>query len=287
MLLRLQYVRLNGLLSSAISTNTGAPQATVLAPFLFSLYTADCRSTDELCPLVKFADDTELVGQISNDEDALYHKQIENVVNWCDKNYLYLNVSKTKEMCIDFRKNQRCPKPVYIKGEAVERVDTYKYLGVVFDSKLNWKENINSVPKKVNSRMYCMRKLRSFGVNSDMLVTFYNAVICSIIMFGSVCWGGNISKLDRGSLEKTVKKKKAGPVVGKPLDSFKTLHEKRLYRKLMQILNDPTHQMRHYLDSRRSNKSARFFREQIQTVIKPRFYHRLCQFLMKIIPVIN
>ena len=53
-------------------------------------------------------------------------------------------------MCIDFRKNQRCPKPDYIKGEAVERVDTYKYLRVVFDSKLNWKENINSVLKKVN-----------------------------------------------------------------------------------------------------------------------------------------
>ena len=58
-----------------------------------------------------------------------------------------------------------------------------------------------------------MRKLRSFGVNSDMLVTFYNAVVCSVIMFGSVCWGGNISKLDRGRLEKIVKK---GHVVGKP-----------------------------------------------------------------------
>ena len=97
------------------------------------------------------------------------------------------------------------PKPVYIKGEAVERVDTYKYLGVVFDSKLNWKENINSVLRKKSMycmRMYCMRKLRSFGVNSDMLVTFYNAVICIIIMFGSVYWGGNISKLDRGRLKK-------------------------------------------------------------------------------------
>ena len=56
--------------------------------------------------------------------------------------------------------------------------------------------------------MYCMRKLRSFGVNSDMFVTFHNAVICSIIIFGSVCWGGNISKLGRGRLEKIVKKKK-------------------------------------------------------------------------------
>ena len=90
-----------------------------------------------------------------------------------------------------------------------------------------------------------MRKLRSFGVNSDMLVTFHNAVICSIIMFGSVCWGGNISKLDRGRLEQIVKKRKVGHVVGRPLDSFKTLHEKRLYKKLMQILNDPTHSMRH------------------------------------------
>ena len=53
-----------------------------------------------------------------------------------------------------------------------------------------------------------MRKLRSFGVKSDTLVTFYNAVICSIIMFGSVSWGGNISKLDRGRLEKIVKKRK-------------------------------------------------------------------------------
>ena len=125
----------------------------------------------------------------------------------------------------------------------MERVATYKYLGVIFDSKLTWRENINSLLKKVNSRMYCMRKLRSFGVNSDMPVTFYNAVICSSIMFGSVCWGGNISKLDRGRLEKIVKK--AGHVVGKPLDNFKTLHEKRLYRKIMQILNDPTNPIKH------------------------------------------
>ena len=99
-----------------------------------------------------------------------------------------------------------------------------------------------------------MRKLRSFGVNSDI----YNAVICSIIMFGSVCWGGNISKLDRGRLEKIVKK--AGHVVEKPLDSFKTLHEKRLYIKLMQILNDPTHPMRHYFD-----RSGRFLLPRTNT----------------------
>ena len=135
----------------------------------------------------------------------------------------------------------------------MERVETYKYLGVVFGSKLHWKENINSVLKRVNTGMYCLRKLRSFGVNSGMLVTFfYNAVICSIIVYGSVCWRWNISKFDRGRLEKIVKK--AGHVVGMPLDSFKALYEKRLLKKLMQILNDPTHPMRHCFDRRRSNR---------------------------------
>ena len=85
--------------------------------------------------------------------------------------------------------------------------------------------------------MYCLGKLRSFEVNSDMLVTYYNAVIFILIMFSSIRLGGNISKFDRGGLEKIVKK--ADHVFGMPLDSFKTLYEKQLLKKLIQILNDP------------------------------------------------
>ena len=109
---------------------------------------------------MKSADDTTLVGKISNDVDALLHKQIEKFVNKCGKHYLYLNISKTKDMCNDFRKNQTRPKAAYIKGDTVGRVETYKYFGVVLDSKLNWKENINIniIKKKVKSRTYCLRK---------------------------------------------------------------------------------------------------------------------------------
>ena len=64
----------------------------------------------------------------------------------------------------------------------------------------------------------------------QMLATFYNAVICSLIMVGSVCWGGNISKFDGRMLEKNVKKK-AAHIVGKPLDILKTLYEKGCTKK--------------------------------------------------------
>ena len=43
-----------------------------------------------------------------------------------------------------------------------------------------------------------------------------------------------------------------------PVGSFETLYEKWLFKKLMQILNDPTHRMRDYFDSKHSNRSGRF-----------------------------
>jgi len=85
---------------------------------------------------------------------------------------------------------QRCPKPVYNEGQAMERVD----------SKLNWKENINSVLEKKRKKSELKNVLHEksemiwsqFRCASDFVFIFYNAVICSIIMFGSVCWGWNI-----------------------------------------------------------------------------------------------
>ena len=69
------------------------------------------------------------------------------------------------------------------------------------------------------------------------MATFYSAVICSLIVFSSVCLGGNISRFDRGRLEKIVKEKdnnnnnKTGHVLGKPLDNFKILYEKQTVQK--------------------------------------------------------
>ena len=68
------------------------------------------------------------------------------------------------------------------------RDDTYKYLDIVIDSKLKWNEKTKSLMKKVNSRMYCLKKLKKFGVSADLLLMFYNAVIYSTISFMGACW---------------------------------------------------------------------------------------------------
>ena len=245
---RPQYVRLaisKGSSSTTISSktivlNTGAPQGTVLSPFLFTLYTADSRCTDSSCPLVKFADDTAQVAKIKGDNDLVYKEQVEKFVEWCDENHLVLNTNKTKEIVIDFRKKKvHEPDPIVIKGTQVERVETHKYLGVIFDSKLNFSANTEAILKRVNPRLYCLRKLRSFHVNNKILSSFYRAAISSVLLFGVVCWGGSVTDRDRSRLNKITRK--AGQVTGQRQRDFDEEYLRRLTVKAKKIDNDATH----------------------------------------------
>ena len=47
-------------------------------------------------------------------------------VGWCDSNHLVLNVTKIKEMVIDFRKQTKVPDLIVITENDVERVETFK-----------------------------------------------------------------------------------------------------------------------------------------------------------------
>ena len=92
---------------------------------------SDCRSSNESCSIVKFADDTVLIRLISDDDSSKYVDEINKFVTYCKINFLELNVKKTKEMIIDFRKSKALPDPIIINDHTVERVRTYKYLGVM------------------------------------------------------------------------------------------------------------------------------------------------------------
>ena len=98
---RPQQVRVGQALSSLLTISTGAPQGCVLSPALFVLYTADCRSKEDGNVMVKFMDDTSLSGLIQED-DSSYREAVEELIEWCDRNYLELNVTRTKELVIRF-----------------------------------------------------------------------------------------------------------------------------------------------------------------------------------------
>eukprot|EP00061_Rhincodon_typus_P016508 g44767.t1 len=77
-----------------------------------------------------YSDDTTVVGQIPNNDASEYRKELEGLVTWCSEP---LNVGKTAELIIDFRKKGGEHAPIYINGAEVERVESGKFLGQLKD----------------------------------------------------------------------------------------------------------------------------------------------------------
>ncbi|KAI4891375.1 hypothetical protein NFI96_006357 [Prochilodus magdalenae] len=103
---RPQSVRIHNLSSSTTILSTGSPQGCVLSPLLFTLLTYDCSPIHPGCHIVKFADDTAVVGCITNSDESGYRQEVEHLEGWCRKNNLCINVKKTKEMIVDFRRGR-------------------------------------------------------------------------------------------------------------------------------------------------------------------------------------
>ena len=114
--------------------------------------------------LITYSDDS-AIKDLSDNSDTTYFQEVERFTTWCEENHLDLNVGKTKEMAIDFRKSSAVVPDLFINGVKVERMTEYKYLGTVFDSKLKFNANSDFINKKCQSRLYCLWKLRSFHVN--------------------------------------------------------------------------------------------------------------------------
>jgi len=61
-------------------------------------------------------------------------------------------------MCIDFRRVQPSPDITVIDGKTVESVESYKYFGTFLDNKLTFKKNTDSIYKKSQQRLFCLKK---------------------------------------------------------------------------------------------------------------------------------
>ena len=93
-----QYVRTRDYMSDIIICSTGAPRGIVLAPFLFTLYTADFSHKSPHSHLQKFSDNSAIVGHIMDRDNRAYRELIKDS-----------GTISTKELVVDFcRHKQPC-----------------------------------------------------------------------------------------------------------------------------------------------------------------------------------
>lgn len=237
---RPQAVRIGNHLSSTVVLSTGTPQGCVLSPLLYSLFTHDCSNKHNSNLILKFADDTTIIGLITNNDESAYRDEVTSLTSWCQENNLSLNVSKTKEMIVDFRR-QRVDQhlPLHINSTVVEQVSSFRFLGVHITEDLSWTQHADSVVKKARQRLYFLRRLRKFSMNTNTLTNFYRCTIESLLTGSITVWYGNCTAHSRKALQRVVRT--AEDITGSSLPSIQDIYHSRCLRKAHSITKDHTH----------------------------------------------
>ena len=75
--------------------------------------------------------------------------------------------------------------PLPSKEIEIETLDSYKFLGVPINNKLDWKNNSEALYRKSQSRLFFLRRFRSFDVCGRLLKMFYQSVVASTLL----SWG--------------------------------------------------------------------------------------------------
>ena len=150
---------------------------------------------------------------------------------WCRKHNLLLNVKKTKEIVFDFRKRQNVIDQIYIGNDGVE-----KYLGNVICGDLKWTDNIKEQVKKSNKRLYFLRKLKEFSVDTKILNLFYTCVIQSVAVFGLIIWYNSASVMDKQQVDKI--RKVAQKIIGSPVTTLNDIYDTKIMCKVKSVIND-------------------------------------------------
>ncbi|KAK3533046.1 hypothetical protein QTP70_006603 [Hemibagrus guttatus] len=172
---RQQQVRLGKLTSNTHTISTGAPQGCVLSLRLFSLYTNDCTSKHPSVKLLKFADDTTVIGLIQDGDESAYRQEVEQLAVWCSHNNLELTTLKTVEMIVDFKRNPPALPPLTIMDSTVAAMESFKFLGSTISQDLKWDIQIDFIVKKAQQRLYFLRQLEKFNLPQAQMTQFYAA----------------------------------------------------------------------------------------------------------------
>ena len=179
---RCQYVKIEDKCSSMKLIKRGVPQGSILVPLLFLVYINDLGADEKWqSKIIKYADDTVIIEKLNtkSDDKTLFQ-------NWTEMNRLDCNYTKTKFVVFE-KKSVKCPN-IFIGDHEVSSCESYKYLGIHFDKKLNFQERINHVIAKLAQQSGILYKLRA-TLNKKQLVQYIRSFISPLVQYGVLLYG--------------------------------------------------------------------------------------------------
>ena len=192
--LRRQQVVVAGALSDTASVTSGVPQGSVLGPLLFSIYINSVAEVP-LSPQsrrVLYADDASLYRPISRTEDFLaIQSDIDALKAWSDDHLLQLNPSKCKYMVLTkkrFPSENSGTLSLQLGGTTLEKVESFKYLGVLLKSDLSWSDHITGVCSKAKRILGLLYRNFYFNSSPATIKQLYLSLVRPHLEYAAELW---------------------------------------------------------------------------------------------------
>lgn len=197
---RYQYTQINNYQSPMEKIECGLPQGSKLSPILYLIYVNDIVNVDigRKNELLLFADDT-CLSNTSNNIITLIeqtNENIEKLSKWFKANRLTLNLNKTKYILSHTKKHENeinnSNINLYIDGINIEKVSKYKYLGIIIDNKLTFRDHIDNICKKIKAKIPSIIKIKN-KLTTYTKKVLYHAIFHSHLNYGSIIYGTSLA----------------------------------------------------------------------------------------------
>ena len=180
--------------SRSVAVSRGCLQWGVLSPLLWCLVVNELLAwfneggvysqgyVDDICLLE--------VGKFPNTVSELIHQALHTVKLWCDKLSLSINPNKTG--LVAFTRKRKLPgfSEPRLFGMTLHRSLSFKYLGVILDSWLTWKEHMDVNVRKAQNSMWACRRVCgvTWSLRPRVVHWLYVTIIRPSVTFASLVW---------------------------------------------------------------------------------------------------
>ena len=158
---------------------------------IISIYINDLPNISSKLNFFLFADDTNLYYESDDlmELERTMNKELKQLSLWLNVNRLALNIKKTNFIVFrGKRKPYNHNVTLLMNKKALEQKPYVKYLGLLIDEHLNWREQVSATTKKISRSVGIICKLRSC-LTSSLLLTLYYSLVYSHLTYGIHAWG--------------------------------------------------------------------------------------------------
>jgi hypothetical protein len=142
--------------------------------------------------MVLFAGDTSIIITDTNklDFNININQTFQDINTWFNARLLTLNFNKTQYLEFRTKNYYNVTTHINYDQKCITNTKEIKFLGLIIDDTLSWKQHIEQVINKMSTACYALSNIKHI-VPLDTLKVIYFTHIHSIISYGIIFWGSS------------------------------------------------------------------------------------------------